>query len=299
MIKFRYWKPLAAITFWGASFVATKITLQEFSPICLITLRFILGIGFLLVLRLKIPFSLNTTSRERRSLFLLAIFSVLHLWIQVTGLQFTSATNTGWIMGVTPVLMAIMGICFFKERLKVIQIAGIILSFIGLVILISQGDLSRISLLNNKGDFLILASTLTWSIYSAINKQLSLTLSPFTTIFWLFHLMIIILLPFSMKEMIHIPLMKLPISVWVSLLFLGIFCSGWGFVLWAQALQSMPSAHVGIFLYLEPFVTVIVSWIILHENITGLTIVSGLIITTGVILVNLNQLYSVLINERR
>jgi drug/metabolite transporter (DMT)-like permease len=59
-------------------------------------------------------------------------------------------------------------------------------------------------------------------------------------------------------------------------------------VLWASSLKEMESAKVGAFLYFEPFVTVIASWIILSEEITFLMIISGLIITIGVILVNIN-----------
>ncbi len=291
MIDYRYWKPLAAISFWGASFVMTKICLNVLSPVGLITLRFLLGVLFLLGLKWKLGFSLITSTRERRHLIMLALVSVLHLWIQVTGLKYTSAANTGWIMGFTPVLMAVLGLWIFKERLHRSQVIGIILAFVGLILLISRGDLSRISLINNRGDFLVLGSTLTWAVYSAINKQLSLSLSPLTTIFWLFHLMTLILIPFSLNEIIHLPYSRFSGTIWFSLLFLGILCSGWAYVLWAQALQSMPSAHVGMFLYLEPFVTVLISWLVLDETITGLTMISGMIITIGVMMVNLNRFF--------
>jgi drug/metabolite transporter (DMT)-like permease len=73
------------------------------------------------------------------------------------------------------------------------------------------------------------------------------------------------------------------------LLFLGLFCSGIAYVLWAQSLREMESAKVGAFLYFEPFVTVIAAWSILNENITFLTVVSGITIMCGVILVNINS----------
>jgi drug/metabolite transporter (DMT)-like permease len=69
-------------------------------------------------------------------------------------------------------------------------------------------------------------------------------------------------------------------------LFLGLLCSGVSYVIWAYALREMESAKVGAYLYFEPFVTVIAAWIFLRENITLLMILSGLIITAGVFLVN-------------
>ena len=71
-----------------------------------------------------------------------------------------------------------------------------------------------------------------------------------------------------------------------TILFLGIFCSGVGYVLWAQSLKEMDSVTVGAFLYFEPFVTVFAAWIFLSEEITFVMVLSGLIITLGVLLVN-------------
>jgi len=69
-------------------------------------------------------------------------------------------------------------------------------------------------------------------------------------------------------------------------LFLGLFCSGFGYALWAKALSEMPSANVAAFLYIEPFITFVGAWLILGEQITLITIVSGLIIMAGIALVN-------------
>jgi len=56
--------------------------------------------------------------------------------------------------------------------------------------------------------------------------------------------------------------------------------------LWAQALKELEATKVGVFLYFEPFVTVFTAWFLLGEVITIITIFSGIIITSGVILVN-------------
>jgi drug/metabolite transporter (DMT)-like permease len=55
------------------------------------------------------------------------------LWIQVTGLKYTTASNTGWIIGITPVFMALLGYLFFREKLRIINIAGIAIAFFGLL----------------------------------------------------------------------------------------------------------------------------------------------------------------------
>jgi drug/metabolite transporter (DMT)-like permease len=219
-------------------------------------------------------------------IFLLALIAVFHLWIQVTGLKHTTVSNTGWIIGTAPVFMALLGFIFFKEKLRLINIAGIVVAFFGLLLLIGKGDFTKINLISNKGDVMVLASSFTWSVYSLVNKKISFSYSPLMTILYLFLTMAIILIPFNISHEVFYSIVHLSSNAWISLFFLGFICSGVSYVLWAQALSEMDTARVGAFLYFEPFVTVFSAWLILNEHITLVIILSGLIITAGVILVN-------------
>lgn len=283
-----YWKPLAAVTFWGISFIATKIALNELAPLSIIFLRLILASILLAILAVYSNKKLDLSWKNHGSIFILALIAAFHLWIQVTGMQYTTAANTGWIIGTAPIFMAIVGYIAFKESLSPIRIFGILLAFFGLLLLISKGDFSSIDLLSNKGDFLILASAFTWSIYSAVNKKISLTYSPLLTVLFLFLMMAVIISPFSISSQSIQSVIALSTKSWIAILFLGIFCSGVAYVLWAQALKEMDSVKVGAFLYFEPFVTVFAAWLILSEEISFLMIVSGVVITLGVLLVNFN-----------
>jgi drug/metabolite transporter (DMT)-like permease len=215
------------------------------------------------------------------------MIAAFHLWIQVTGLQYTSASNTGWIIGVTPAFMAMLGFLLFKESLNAVKISGIVIAFFGLLLLIGKGDLSNIDLISNKGDLLVLGSAFTWSVYSIVNKKVSLSYSPLMTILYLFLIILIIISPFTLSGRMVSAVFNLSFISWLWIFFLGILCSGVAYVLWAQALTELDSARAGAFLYFEPFVTAYTAWLVLNESITFLTFLSGLIITGGVILVNL------------
>ncbi|HEX2866008.1 MAG TPA: DMT family transporter [Ignavibacteriales bacterium] len=281
-----YWKPLFAVLVWGASFAATKIALAEANPSQIVFTRLILGIIFLAFVVLLKDRNFAVPGRVLKSIVLLALIASFHLWIQVTGLQYTTAANTGWIVGLTPVFMAVTGVIFFHESMTIIRIGGILISLSGLVLLISKGDFTNVGLISNKGDFLVLASSFTWSIYSALNKKISLHFSPILTIFYLFSFMALILSPFTVTPGYFALLTHMSINAWMAIIFLGLFCSGIAYVLWAQSLKEMEATSVGVFLYIEPFVTVFTAWMILQEHITILTILSGLIITLGVFFVN-------------
>lgn len=260
--------------------------LAELTPETIISMRLILAISLLLFIALiqKRNFSINLKSHGY--IFLLALIAVFHLWIQVTGLKFTTASNTGWIIGTAPIFMALLGLIFFKEKLGVIKILGILIASFGLLLLVGKGNPANIDLIKNKGDFLVLSSSFTWGIYSMVNKKISLNYSPLMTILYLFIMMAIIIVPFTVDESTVTSVINLSAIGWISILFLGLLCSGIAYVIWAYALREMESAKVGAYLYFEPFVTLITAWIFLKEDITLLIILSGLIITSGVFLVN-------------
>ena len=278
--------PLIAIVFWGASFIATKFLLDELTPETIISMRLILAISLLLTIAIiqKRNFTINFKSHGY--IIVLAVIAVFHLWIQVTGMKFTTASNTGWIIGMAPIFMAVLGLIFFKEKLNALKILGIIVATFGLLMLVGKGNLLNIDLIKNKGDLLVLSSAFTWGIYSIVNKKISLNYSPLMTILYLFIMMAIIIVPFTISKSSINSVINLSSTGWIAILFLGLLCSGIAYVIWAFALREMESAKVGAYLYFEPFVTVITAWIFLKEEITLLMILSGLIITAGVFLVN-------------
>jgi drug/metabolite transporter (DMT)-like permease len=283
---FRYLLILLAIIFWGTSFVATKTVLHEIKPVTIIILRLILASILLTIIALstKRKFSLNLKSHGW--IFILALVAVFHLWIQVTGLQYTTAANTGWIIGTAPIFMAILGFFFYKEKITPLQFLGTLVALVGLLLLIGKGDITNIGLIENQGDLLVLGSAFTWGVYSMVNKKISLSYSPLMTILYLFLMMAAIIIPFNLNTETINSVINLSFTSWTWILFLGIFCSGIAYVIWAQALRDMESAKVGAFLYFEPLVTVIAAWFFLQEEITLLMIFSGLLITAGVFIVN-------------
>ena len=283
---FRYLLILLAIIFWGTSFIATKTLLDELTPETIISLRLILGSMLLTILAFLTKNKFTVKLKSHVYIFVLALIAVFHLWIQVTGLKFTTASNTGWIIGTAPIFMAILAAIFFKEKVKFLQAGGILIAMFGVLLLIGKGNFQSINLIENKGDLMVLASAFTWGVYSMVNKKISLSYSPLMTILYLFLMMAIIIIPFNINENSVNSVIHLSAVGWISILSLGLLCSGVAYVIWAQALRDIESAKVGAFLYFEPIVTVIAAWFFLNESITVLMIVSGIIITIGVLLVN-------------
>lgn len=272
--------------FWGLSFIATKQLLTEISPETIIVMRLLLAIGLLALIIIYRKISFRIDKENVKKIFVLSAVAVFHLWIQITGLKFTSASNTGWIIGTAPIFMAILGYFYFKEKLSLSKISGIVIAFAGLIFLIGKGNPLEVDLIKNIGDWLVLLSSFTWGVYSIINKKISLDFSPLKTIFYLFIIMLILILPFNINKQNIVSIINLSSLGWFNILFLGLLCSGVSYVIWAYLLKEMSSVKVGAYLYIEPFITFIGAWILLNEEITLSMLISGLVITFGVYLVN-------------
>jgi drug/metabolite transporter (DMT)-like permease len=82
------------------------------------------------------------------------------------------------------------------------------------------------------------------------------------------------------------PITHIPANGWIAISFLGVFCSGIAYFFWYDALQELPVAQTGAFLYIEPIITVIVAAIVIGEPIVLTSILGGLTILVGVWMVN-------------
>lgn len=196
----KFFLPLIPIIFWGLSFIATKQLLKEISQELIIVMRLILAILLLLAILIFSRVSFSIDLENAKKIFLLSTVAVFHLWIQITGLKFTSASNTGWIIGTAPIFMAILSYFYFKEKISVKKLIGIIIAFSGLLLLFGKGNPFNVDLIKNIGDWLVLLSSFTWGVYSIINKKITLSFSPVKTIFYLFLIMMIIILPFNLTQ---------------------------------------------------------------------------------------------------
>jgi len=284
-----YLKVIFSVVVWGASFIATKIALQDVSPATVVWLRF--GIG-VLVLGLAALWQGQLTLIKRKDIpyfILLGFIGIaFHQWLQSTGLVTAQASTTAWIVATTPIFMALLGWLILREKLTKLQVFGIALATVGVMLVVSEGDLPSLT----KGDFgavgniLILISAPNWAVFSTLSRRglqehpASLMLLYVMGFGWLFTSVTFFIGP-GLSE-----IGELTINGWLGIVFLGVACSGLAYIFWYDGLQAIPASQVGAFLYLEPLVAVFVAAIVLNEPILLVSLVGGGTILLGVWLVN-------------
>lgn len=284
-----YFEIIFAVLSWGASFVATKVALRYAQPVTVVWLRFAIGV---LVLGMAVLLRKQFALPSQKDLGYFALLGFLgitfHQWLQSTGLETAQATTTAWIIATTPIFIALLGWLILRETMVWGQIAGVFLAALGVLLVVTKGDLTSLTSghFGAPGDFLILISAPNWAVFSVISRQ-GLHKYPATRMMffvmllgWLFSSILF----FAGQGYKDIPRMGLP--GWLGIAFLGIFCSGLAYIFWYDGLKALPASQVGVFLYIEPFVTVIVAALILGEPVLIASLAGGAAILVGVWLVN-------------
>jgi len=282
-------KTLFAISAWGASFVATKAVLREAGPFTIVTTRFGMGVAVLLVTSAARG-QMHRIQRSELATFALlgGVGVLLHQLLQITGLRYTSATNSGWIITLVPVFTVLLARLFLHERLAPPQIVGVLLAFCGALLVATRGrpSLEMLRLSSTLGDLLMLLSAPNWAVFSVLSKPVLRHRPAALVMHWVLLLGWVMTLPFFFASRGWEDYGRLSSTGWLALLFLGIFCSGVAFIFWYDSLEVADASQVSSFIYLEPLVTVAVAAWLLHEAITLPALAGGAILLTGVWLVN-------------
>src|ERR1041384_5299138 len=233
-------KALFAVSAWGASFVATKIALQYAAPSTVVWLRFTMGV---VILGVAVIFSKQIALPQGRDWGYFAILGFLgitfHQWLQSTGLLTAQATTTAWIVASTPIFIALLGFFVLQEHLAWYQIVGILLATVGVLLVVTKGNLSTLvaGRFGTPGDFLIMLSAVNWAVFSTLSRP-GLRKHPATLMMfyvmsfgWLFT-SILFFAGSGIQQIASIPR-----NGWLAIAFLGIFCSGIAYIFWYGALK--------------------------------------------------------------
>ncbi|UCG60968.1 MAG: DMT family transporter [Candidatus Zixiibacteriota bacterium] len=273
---------MLTIIFWGWSFVATKILLEYVTPVELMGLRLIIGLPILYAVILSKGIKLSFASGHRWHLLLGSAILTAHFLIQINGLVHTSATNTGWIIAVTPLVMAVAAFVFLKEKIGFKEMVGIAIATAGIVLLVSKGKIGNLDWIRSVGDWLILASAHTWALYTVATRDLVRGYNPLAVTFAVLLPSAIILVGYMTFTSDWGRFLSLPSEPLLALLFLGIFSTAVAHWFWQEGVSKLGAARAGIFLYLEPLATTSLAVPYLNEQFGLLTAVGGTLVLGGV-----------------
>ena len=273
---------------WGCTFIASKILLEKWTPVEILFLRFLLGFIMLILIHPKKPRHLV----PRQELYLIGagLTGVTGYYLlENVALTYTLPSVVSVITCTAPFFTAISALLFLKKnKLTRFFFAGFFFAIAGICLISFSGAEVAFNL---TGTFLALAAAMVWGVYSILvekSSETGLSTIEMTQRFFfyglLFMLPLLRLMDFSPDlSQIFVP------RYMVCLLFLGFVASGLCFVTWNLALSRLGTVEAGVYIYLVPVITMIVSALVIGEKITASGL-SGMILTlAGLILSHIRR----------
>ena len=253
---------------WGTTFVSTKILLEDFTPIEILFLRFVMG---LIALKIASPKRMKTEGWKEEKWYILAGVSgvTLYYFMENLALVHTLASNVSVIVSAAPFFTALMAMFFIKdEKPKSNFFIGFVFAMLGIALISfpGSGELHFSPL----GDLVALAAAFFWGIYSVALKKItayerSMTAVTKRIFFWglLFMLPVLGVTGFapSISQILE------PVNLF-NLVFLGLGASAFCFAAWNYAIERLGALKSSVYIYLVPVITLISAFFILGERIT-------------------------------
>lgn len=265
---------------WGGNFVVGKTLVGHASPMTLTTLRWAIAILFLLPL---VMWKEKKFFPPRKAILPLTIMGItgvaLFNLFQFWSLERTSATNVGLISTLNAISIAIFSSVFLKERLNILQLFSMLLSFLGVVLVLTKGDMNLLfSLEFNVGDVFMLIAVCIWGLYSVCSRWATKTVSPIMATFYSGVFGLIFLIPFNLTDF---TVSNVDTAFIVSILYTGVISTVLCMIFWNIGVQKIGAITAGIFLNFNPIFTAILAFFILDEKLSWIQGIGSVIVILG------------------
>lgn len=259
-----------AIILWGMSYIWTDKLLELGIPVFYFVFVRILIAGIVLFLLNAAYGRIKRIQRQDLKKFmLLALFEpFIYFVCETYGVELTSPTISAMIIATIPIFSIAAGRIFFKERITGINIAGVVLSLVGIIMVIMKGDIGGKDLV--WGIILLLIAVIAEVGHASITKSLSGNYSSQIIVMYQFLIGSIYLLPLFLWKGLDGFNARIYFSgdVWYPIICLAILCSSLAFSLWVSTIKTLGVAKSSIFSALIPVVTAIIAWVLGTEMST-------------------------------
>jgi drug/metabolite transporter (DMT)-like permease len=272
---------------WGGQFVAARVAAVEAPPFTASFLRFVFATAALLILHMiREKRFIRLTFRQWAWLTLLGLSGVfLYNLFFFSALAIAPAGRSSVVVAMTPTVVSVASIIFFKDRFSLLRIIGLAVALFGVSWAISGGDPAR--LLRGeigRGDLYIFGAMLSWATFSVVGKIILGELEPRLAITYACLIGTLALAVPAVLEggLVNVP--QYPLEMWLSLAYLGLMGTVLAFILYYQGIKSIGPSKTAIFINLVPIWAMTLSTILLGERITLPLVIGAAMVIGGVFL---------------
>jgi drug/metabolite transporter (DMT)-like permease len=273
---------------WGGSWTSGKVASQLIRPEIIIFWRFLLTVlsmvPLMIIQRESMKINKKTFLLLLCASVLLIAYNMFFLW----GVRIGYAGAGGVLVTtLNPVITLGWTSIFFRNRPRKLQAIGLILGFVGGVVILQIWRMSYIDLLDSGNIFFLLAP-LAWSLLTILSQKIQEKVTYMVLSFYIFAFATVLSLPLALVYGIW-PATDQYLVLWANIAFLAIVATSFGATVYFLASGRLGSQKTSSFTFLIPVFAVLISWLVLDETPIPATIIGGALSIAAVQLINMKQ----------
>jgi len=265
------------VMLWGLSFALTKPLLSYMGVFNFLSYRFVIG-GVVLAIFLVIRRDFNFSKDMMRDAILAGAMFFAVFGLQTLGLKHTSIAKNAFIVGSSAIFIPFVKIVIFKTKQDMSTWLQVLFATTGLALITLTGPSGSL----NFGDIVTLIGTILFAYYTIFIEQRinKYDILSFTTV------QLLTVGCLSMAGMILFEIPTLPHSTphLVSIISMGIFLTGFAYIVSNMSQRVISALSVTIIYTLEPFFAAIFGWVILSEVITSNMLIGAVLIFSSMLI---------------
>ncbi|MEO8753116.1 MAG: DMT family transporter [Casimicrobiaceae bacterium] len=271
--------------FWAGNWIIGRGLHADIPPMAMTFFRWLFAILILA------PFALRHVRSDWpilrahwKILFVLGAIGIgTHNGLAYLGLNYTTATNGVILNSFIPVMIVTISWVFLREKLQPPQVAGVVISLLGVLTILSQGHPeSLLGLRLNFGDIAVILSMAMWSAYTVLLRWRPPGLNVLSFLLVIAVIGDVCVLPLWLGEMALGHYVAWSWTNVAALLAVALFSSVLAYLFWNRGVEEVGANVAGLFVHLMPVFGIVLAWLLLDEGLAPYHVLGIMLILSGI-----------------
>ena len=272
---------------WGSNATVAKLMLGVYGPLALTWMRWVV------VLTITAPFAWHERhalhaafkSHWRPLLLLALIGGMLQNSLVFFGLNQSTAVHLGLLNSAIPVLILLLGWLLMQERLHSKEVSGVLISAVGVLVILFQGNLASLMQLNMlAGDPIMVLGMTFWALYTLNLNRRPMTISVTVLMFVIALASLPIGLPLVLIEVASRPLPAFAWLPFAGLIYMSAATTLFAMVLYGYGVRRVGPAQAGVFIHLMPLFACLFAALFANETLHLYHAAGFILVASGAII---------------
>lgn len=280
-MKKEYIYAIISVLLWSTTATVTKLLLGNLDSMQILLLGSLFAVIFLFIINYikgNLKEIKNYKLKDYFKIFIIGILGTflynLFLYLGINTMQASQAFIINYLW---PIMTVIFACIILKEKITIRKIIAIIISFIGVIIVSSNGNLLNIEKSSIIGTIYCIFGAISYGLFSVLNKKQNYNKYTSMMLFYLSSFCISLIYCLCAKKT-FIP----ETNQFLGLLWIGVFTKAIAFTTWALALEKGDTARISNIAYITPFISLVWTSVILREKLSIYSVLGLVIIILGI-----------------